>query len=499
MELARFVRITCDRSPSGTGYLIARHLVLTARHVVEGATRIEVLYDGADGKQAAAEAIGPHYLGEGDLDIAVLRVETALDIPSVPLAPERFRGDRPWRSKGWAEAAREVEADDARQVDHMSSLAGKAYEFSSAAQSFEAGVNDPPAGVEWWKGASGAPVFLGDRSPERLVGVIASGRRPFNGKRLHAVPLSAAWNDPRFLAAIEYDQTREERRQRRRGDLISSLAIILARNESASHAIAAELSAWQEALARKESGGFLGLATALCEAASWRNVIEALDRAHLKLIAQEGEAPAGNSEVIVRIVERLLPEVYYSTAGHVLPDGEGSVLELPVETETLAEISMAAIDGRCLTFDDVKEKRSYPGSPLQIDPDHPQVPNGFDFSTNAALGEFLKVTARWLGLDPKDFKTLSSPERIDELAQRIDREIEADVRRSEPRHYFVYRSEFAQSHRAFLERLELAVPSLKLVALTGKTLNEERDACEPLRAILFRSYERRSKKGRRRL
>ncbi len=242
MELARFVRITRDGSPSkgGTGYLIARHLVLTARHVVAGATRIEVLYDGADGKQAAAEPIQPPYLGDGDLDIAVLRIATDLDIPTVPLSPERFHGERPWRSRGWARAAREVKGDQAKQVDHMSALAGTAYEFSSEAQSFEAGVNDPPTEVEWWMGASGAPVFLGDRFPERLVGVIAHGQRPFDGTRLRAVPLAAVWDD-RFLAAIDYEATEAERRHRRREDLISSLASALNLHESAAQAIAASI------------------------------------------------------------------------------------------------------------------------------------------------------------------------------------------------------------------------------------------------------------------
>lgn len=503
MDLARFVRITRDNSPAGTGYLIARNLVLTARHVVAGTAKIEVRYDRADGEEATAEPTEPPYLGGGDLDIAVLRLTTDLDIPVVPLAPDRFRGDRSWRSRGWARAAPEIADDEANQVDHLCALAGTAYEFSAQAHSFEVGVNEPPTGLSWWKGASGAPVFLSDRSPERLVGVIVHGNQPFDGKRLRAVPLAAVWGD-QFLAAIDYDKTREERRQRRRGELISSLASILDRQKGAAQAIAAENPEWQEAFKLKESGGYQGLATALCETGSWRKVIEALDRAHLKLVKQEEDEArktptASDSETIVRIVERVLPEVYYSTASQALPDGEGSFLALPIETETLAEITMAAIDGRDLVLDEVKEQKTFPKSPVQIDPRHSKVPQGFDFNRDAALSEWLGVIARWIGLDTDDLEALNSPNRLDEFAQRIDREIETEVEREGPRRYFVYPRNFAQGHAKFLERLKDALPSLRIVELTEKTRLEERDACEPLRAILFRSYERRNKKGRRRL
>ncbi len=507
MELARLVRITRDGSnvSGGTGYLIARHLVLTARHVVAGALRIEVHYDGADGKPATAEPSEPPYLGEGDLDIAVLRIATGLDLPTVPLVPERSRGDRPWRSRGWARAAKKVENGEAGEADRMSALAGKAYEFSQRARRIQLGVDDPPTEGDWWKGASGAPVFVSDRSVERLVGVIAQRDEPFEGNRLLAVPLAAAWDDPRFRVAIGYDKSEDERRRCRREELISTLESSLNLHEDAARAIAAEHPPWREALEQKDDGGFRSLATALCETPSWRQVIEALDRAHLQLVEREeldgSQRPllGSGSEAIVRIVERVLPEVYYSTTRERAPAGEGSFIELPVETATLAEIAMAAIDGRCLALDEVREKKTFPKSPVQIDPKHSRVPKGFDFKREAAFSEWLVVIARWIGLDPADIDTLRLPHRLDELARRIDSEIEADVRRRAPRRYFVYPSEFADRNQAFLREFGNALRSLRFVELTGKGLTEERDACEPLRAILFRSYERRNKKGRRRL
>ncbi len=197
-------------------------------------------------------------------------------------------------------------------------------------------------------------------------------------------------------------------------------------------------------------------------------------------------------------MERVLPEVYFATAGQRAPSGEASFLELPVETATLAEIAMAAIDGRCLALEEVKEKKTFPKSPVQIDPKHSKVPKGFDFKRQAALSEWLVVIARWIGLDPDDIEALRLPNRLDELARRIDSEIEADVRRQEPRRYFVYPSDFAERNQTFLRELGNALHSLRFVKLTGRSLNEERDACEPLRAILFRSYEHRIQKGRRR-
>ncbi len=506
MELARLVRITRDGSAvnGGTGYLLATHLVLTARHVVEGAERIEVRYNGADGKEATAEPIEPPYFGEGDLDLAVLRVATGLDLSAVPLGPERFIGDRPWRSKGWARAARGVAAEEASQADRMSALAGSAYEFSATATTFELGVDDPPTELDWWKGASGAPVFIADRSGERLVGVIAQGDQPFDGRRLRAVPLAAVWGDRRFLAAIDHDKAQEERRKRRKEELISALENRLSLHHEAAWTIANEHPLWREALDQKESSGYLALAKALCESRSWRETIELLDRAHLRMVEEEERDASrtsherSHSEEIVRILERVLPEVYYSTVSQAAPKGEGSFIELPVETATLAEIAMAAIDGRCLALEEVRKKKVYPKSTFQIDPKHSKERKGFDFTGAAALGGWLEVIARWIGLDPDDIETLRHPNRLDELARRIDSEIETDVRRGEPRRYFVYPSDFAERNQLFLRQLGSALHSLRFVQLTGKSLTDERDACEPLRAILFRSYEHRNKKGRRR-
>ncbi len=105
MELSRFVRITRDGSDTngGTGYLLHGDLVLTARHVVAGAQDLVVHYDGREGA-AETNEVKVAWEGDGDLDVAILAIGTDLRIPRQVLDPRRFRGEVPWRSRGWARA-----------------------------------------------------------------------------------------------------------------------------------------------------------------------------------------------------------------------------------------------------------------------------------------------------------------------------------------------------------------------------------------------------------
>jgi len=340
MDLARFVRITRDGSDTsgGTGYLLNGDRVLTARHVVAGAKELTVHFDGHEGPDVARK-VWVEWQGEADLDVAVLGVEADLRLARQILEPGRFRGELTWRSRGWARAARQPAPESTSIVDAMSSLAGRAYEFSPTARRFEVGVDDPPDGVDWWKGVSGAPVFC----DQWLVGVIAHGDPTFEGGRLGAIPIAALWTAPRFLEAVGYDASWQELRARRRRELIGDLAAILEEHPKAADAIAAESPAWGAVLRRK-GGGVAALAEALCEAPSWRSVLEAFDQAHRKLA--EGAAAETTSEeadAIVEVLDRVLPEVYGASEMHEAPFAAGGLLvTLPVETSTLAEVAMAA-------------------------------------------------------------------------------------------------------------------------------------------------------------
>ncbi len=488
MDLSRFVRITRDGSATngGTGYLLHSDLVLTARHVVADASELVVHYDGRLGPaEAKVERVA--WEGAGDLDVAVLEVKTDRLLAREVLDPRRFRGELRWRSRGWARVAPLPSPASTSVVDAMSALGGRAYEFSVTAERFEVGVDDPPVGVDWWKGASGAPVF----SDRGLLGVIAHGDRPFEGGRLAAIPIAALWGAEGFLAAIGNDASWQELRARRREELVDHLTEILTEHRKAAETLAAEDESWRRALLDKEHGGPAGLARALVAAPSWRGVLNAVYCAHQRLLnAGNVGSSAGEAEALGRLLNRALPDVYAASEILQSPFAAGSlVLTLPVESETLAEISMAAIEGRPLDFDAVKGRRDVPRGRAMFSLESLTQPTDFDWKGEGAVREWILYLADWLGMAPKTLQTLGAPERIESLAKLVNHEIERDVRDHLPRRFFLFTPEFQKKHGDFLTELGNRLPALQLAVLAGHELADELIATEPLLNILFHSQQ----------
>ncbi len=485
MELSRFVRITRDGSATqgGTGYLLHGDLVLTARHVVTGAQDLVVHYDGREGL-AETKKVRIAWEGDGDLDVAILDIETDLRIPRQVLDPRRFRGEVPWRSRGWARAAPEMQEGDACVVDGMSPLSGRAYEFSPKARHFDVGVDDPPRSVEWWKGVSGAPVF----SDQWLVGVIACGDSPFDGKRLKAIPVAALWKEPGFLKEIGHDASWQELRERRRRALIDHLSEILSKHHKAAETLAAEEESWRRAL---KSEGAAGLAKALVDAPSWRSVLKAIDGAHERLLKSKDADSRGEARALEEVLRRALPEVYSASEYVSSPLEEGSlIVTLPVETETLAEVAMAAIEGRAVDYSEVKGKHDLPKGRGMYRFESLNQRTDFDYKSEGRVREWIVLLAEHLGLQPRVVETLGTPERMDELAQLVNFDLEREVRRYNlPRRYFLFTPDFQELHGDFLPLLSEKLPALQLGVLQGRGMADEIMNTEPLLSILFRSHE----------
>lgn len=485
MELSRFVRITRDGSDTkgGTGYLLHGDIVLTARHVVAGAQDLVVHYDDREGR-AETRKVRIAWEGGDDLDVAVLAIETGLRIPRQVLDPRRFRGEVPWRSRGWARAAPETPEGNACVVDGMSPLSGRAYEFSPTARHLHVGVDDPPRSVEWWKGVSGAPVW----SDRWLIGVIAQGDTPFDGKRLNAVPVAALWKEPGFLREIGHDASWQELREGRRRALADHLSEILQEHHRAAETLAAEDETWRRTL---KAEGAAGLAKALVDAPSWRSVLQAIDAAHDRLLKSKTADSSGEARALEALLRRALPEVYAASEYATSPLEEGSlVVTLPVETETLAEVAMAAIEGREVDFLEVRGKHDLPQGRGMYRFESLNQRTDFDYKSEGRVREWIVSLAEHLGLQPRVIQTLGTPERFDELAKLVNFELERDVRRySLPRRYFLFTPDFQGLHGDFLALLSEKLPALQLGVLEGRGMAEEIMDTEPLLSILFRSSE----------
>lgn len=492
MELKRFVRVLArdgDRRRGGTGYLIDGERVLTARHVVEEAGSISVLYDQPTGGGVQTAPTEVAWQGEGDLDVAVLRVSTGLRLGRLLLQPVTWEGgDRPYRSRGWAIAGGEPPPAEPSVLPGFTELAGTAFEFVAEAASFGCSVEAPPNGAEWWKGASGAPVFC----ERNLVGVIDSARDAFRGGRLTAVPVTALWQSPGFREAVGADATREEILEERRQDLRRHVEEILRGSPEAALALAAERPDWKTLL---QTEGSAALAAAICASASWAEVLDAIDGAHEKLGRRAEHAAAADG--LFQLLHRLLPELYAAEALVALPEAPGGYLvSFPVETETFAEIAMAAFDGRPLAFQEADTPQRFPAGTALLRPPDPDQEHGYDFTSEEGFRQWLLRLADWLDLEPSHQRAASEPHRVRELARIVDHQIEREATRYRmPRRYFAYPHGFATAHQPFLARVRESLPALHLVELAGESLDEERRALDPLQMILYRAFRaRRSKK-----
>lgn len=482
MDLKRFVRVVRSDGGGGTGYLLSGDRVLTAHHVVEGATAITVHYDGLDhqrGLQAVAE---PQWMGSEDLDVAVLALETNLPLARQLLAPAPVQGDQPWRTRGWGRAAPPVAHSHARIAGSMAALAGTAYEVPEGASGLQLSVEAPPDDVEWWKGVSGAPVFCG----RWLVGVVRGGFHAFQGGRLDATPLTAVWVDLEFRKAVGYADNDDELRARRREELLSHLTELLAEYSDAAAAIAAEQPQWK---AEYGADGAAALAEALCGTSSWRTMVQALDSAHAKAAKGGGKSDL-TIHGICAVLERVLPEVYGATELQQVPGADGGqLITVPHETVTMGEIAMAAFDGRALSFKEVTSREGSPVGRAVLQPADERLEQGLDFNQEESVRTYLLHLANWLGVDREHLSLASRRERQADLAALVNLRIEADLAWSEPRRYFAYSSEFAEQHGLFLTQLRNALPALHFVELAGeRTLVDEVTAYEPLHRLLLRTY-----------
>ncbi len=505
MDLSRFVRITCDGSDSsgGTGYLLHGDLVLTARHVVKDALSLEVHYDGEDGP-ASTQKVRIVWQGENDLDVAVLAVETGLLLARQELDPRRFRGELPWRSRGWARVAPIPPAESTSVVDAMAPLGGRAYEFSKTASRFELGVDDPPSEVDWWKGASGAPVF----SDRWLLGVIAQGDKPFEGRRLTAVPITALWGQAGFLEAIGHDASWQERRERRTRDLIADVTLLLGARPSivadltsileafpaAAEALAAEVPGWLKFLHDPKLHGAEGLARALVSMPSWRALLSVVDRAHEKAAGRMDSVK--QAKLLRSLLDRALPEVYAASEVSRSPFSEDDLpLDLPVASCTLAEIALAAIDGRATDWQEIRGKRDLPRGRAMFQFESLAQPTEFDYAMPGKVQEWILLLAHWIGMPENVLDSFNSGDRLNDLSRAINGELERDVRREHsPRRYFLFTPDFQEMFGCFIKEISARLPALQLVVLTGRNLADEYIDTEPLRNILFYSSKQ-SKNG----
>ncbi|MCF1182032.1 hypothetical protein L0E83_01100 [Marichromatium gracile] len=207
---------------TGTGYPVGRDLILTALHVVKRKNRddrypIRIRWvcfpefgEGGRVELDSNDAVAIAYPAKNEAEqnddgIALLRCPSRppeMKVPPWAWSSILLAG-KAYRSIGYPSATEFKDPDTGAPMPTQNVFQG---EIRVSAESwFEITEPSDPKTAEGWKGASGMPIFVGDK----IVGVLSACPIQVNAKG-HAIPIAPLLNDPAFKALFEDESLFDE-------------------------------------------------------------------------------------------------------------------------------------------------------------------------------------------------------------------------------------------------------------------------------------------------
>ncbi len=365
---------TCDKL--ATGFALSPSRILTCAHalVAGGQHQIrfldvkrevwipvtQVLFDGWEGGSK-----------ETGRDVAVLEV-AAEEVKGV--LPHEMRPVLSWRcpdsherwwSRGVLHAAQE--RDD--RGDPVSKIVGfrGTLDVPDQGETTRLEVNAPPKDATGWRGGSGSPVFI----DEALVAIVSAWPTNWDGKVLEAAWLGGLRGDEAFAAAVTLSSTQE-----RFLELLDRIRRLLDDDDAEGALIETVLLIETLLRAAKELEGKAAkepedrdASPNPKEVASWLlrlppiEVVALVNRAYNEVMAPEliekAEERPAIAKKLLRLGDLLLTAVLdrvtidnlarrdgQFTLVQVQGSGRASLLALPCEARSVAELYMARLDGR---------------------------------------------------------------------------------------------------------------------------------------------------------
>lgn len=325
----------------GTGMLVAPRRILTVYHVVfdehgQKKPNLQVRLHG----ETRAESAVVSWAGSLELDVAVLEADIARQPPVHPLlglSPDDIATDAAWEAHGYP-AVR-----DTQPSTRLEQVRGKAGSFVRGNERLNLDVDAAP---EKFHGLSGGAVIIRDR----IVGVIRAVPSNWGGKRLEATPVCIFLANPEFRQALgiaKEDEILDERIQR----MIDEVAAILVDWPDLVTALVKRLK-----LQSAPGHSALDVARTLVRQRKAADIAGVFNQVDADLA--KNKQVQDNRAVACKILWRILPfatdwQKLVTAALRDFPDkftAASNFLELPLRTETIAELVLAGIDDRSCQY-----------------------------------------------------------------------------------------------------------------------------------------------------
>jgi hypothetical protein len=327
-------------SATGTGVFVGEGKVLTSFHVI--AANVAVKYEVCGGQETndsygSAELVWPKSAQEivaDEFDVAILQLNETSKTPRgqlVRVNTTPTSGSR-WESAAYPKA--KTTNVNGASVLTRTGIVGTLYASGKDDKTLQVGVEDPPAVVTDWQGASGAPVIANGW----VIGVLCRLEPTFKSL-LAAVPLARVAAKCQGFAEALFGPVDHAALLELRRELENDLS-----DSEVAQTIAGRVPAWLESWS---VGKVSGLVDRLLSS-PLMDVVKQLDFANRDL-HQRGRTIA--AETSVRVTNRLLalfgsgPEYRFSADPSIGP----GFYRLRTATRTFAELAIAGWQGReCL-------------------------------------------------------------------------------------------------------------------------------------------------------
>ncbi|MCP3915091.1 MAG: trypsin-like peptidase domain-containing protein [bacterium] len=462
----------------GTGILVADGLCLTARHVIAPSGD-----DPLDAVQVRFHVGVRPWLDveiaweNDDIDAVLLRLPPIDGPPPTPvlMSSQVELPATEWTGMGYPVANLKT-APDELDTWQVLSLQGKLFEATDGRQDLS--VEGAPA-QEGWRGCSGAPVLANGR----LVAMILQAPQPFRGGRLRALTTAALLERPGFRKTVGWDEWERE-------ELLQDVRLeIEAKLEGAPHACR-ELARTVLRAGQKEpvSGsaedpGFLS--TAVLEGLDLADAIAVVNNAHARLCRLARNDDAAALRTVLDLIMPLLFDRGIAYGVRRQTRSSPGLIAIPVATQTLAEVVMAAADERATRFGEPDEGEDPVGVARIEDPeiiDSGITPGRLIDKLIADLASYLKVS-----------------ESGSKREERIKAELNVLASRAYPDRLPVYvvlhRPEDGRRRSAEWAEVKRRFPQLRILELTSDDRGREWEQVSiPLRSLLTRDKD--SKRSR---